>query len=648
MRSDVLTKGKNTPRFSRAARIVSHRAVKSAMSPNEQAGWSILPRSDAIVTCVEDPQFMDALCHFDASPSAARMGFLKVLLRKCNIRELSHLDTLIVPELKVDFLQRLPIEVALHILRYLDEPYTLTRAAMVSHGWSRICKDESVWAHMCVVYHFNTQAKLQWMLTNLLPSADETVHDAKAAPLLRRRRSQFFHGQDAMDVDESERMWLCARTVHETISLHDYFRTAFITESNWYRGGRLLTQYESLDPTDLDADPNMHLALTSCAMDANWVVVGSTNKVVYVFSARTGQLVRTLAGHESGVWCLMLIQGEQLPPPDAMGSGIASKDGLMRVYQDTRPCARLALQGAAHGGLLLMDAAHATHASGMDAPLAHTRGWGRSETLLISAGTDRGLRVWNVHTGECVQILRGHTSTIRCIQVLPRRPLAVSGSRDGTLRVWDLERGTLLRALVGHRNSVRCMDTHGNRVASGSYDFTCRVWDVDTGQCLHVLKGHQMQIYAVAFDGKHVVTGSSDSTVRVWNAETGANMAIFQGYTHVVAQLQLHKGFLASGSGDGRVIVFSLETFECLYRLCAHDSSVSTLQMNDDFLVTGGADGLVKLWDARSGRFLRQLCEPCDAVWSVRFMEDKCVILCKRNGKCSVEITSFLPLQHAT
>ena len=33
------------------------------------------------------------------------------------------------------------------------------------------------------------------------------------------------------------------------------------------------------------------------------------------------------------------------------------------------------------------------------------------------------------------------------------------------------------------------------------------------------------------------------------------------------------------------------------------------------------------------GQFIRELAEPCEAVWRVTFRDDKCVILCKRNGK---------------
>lgn len=120
-----------------------------------------------------------------------------------------------------------------------------------------------------------------------------------------------------------------------------------------------------------------------------------------------------------------------------------------------------------------------------------SQGWGQPNSLVVSGGCDKVLRVWDIMSGydrvipylflfltsfsQCIYVLAGHTSTIRCMRVLHNRPIAVTGSRDSTLRVWDVQRGRGLRVLAGHEDSVRCLDVCGNRVVSASYDTTCRV-----------------------------------------------------------------------------------------------------------------------------------------------------------------------------
>ena len=576
---------------------------------------------------------VELLQSFAVATPSDRRDFLEALVRECHVRELSDLEAMLLPRLKVDFLQRLPMDVALHILTFLDDPRALARTAAVSRTWHRLSMNEYLWSLMCVRQKYHTPHRLRWLTHSLLgdvPSTSRaTAMDVDEGPARRRRRHSLFlqrvTGSPAGGA---------------TVSLRDYFRLAYAVDRNWRRGGRLLRSYETIEMADADPDPNRRLALTCCAMDHEWTAVGMTSSAIFVFSTRTGKLVRVLRGHESGVWCLMLATGPSsgydgpYEPPAAAG--------LVCAQADKRPGACLALQPAA--GLAVCDAVHIAQeqCEQTDVACASTRGWDESGTRLMSAGSDRSLRVWNIRTGECERVMHGHTSTIRCVHVVPHVPVAITGSRDGTLRVWDLAAGRVQHVLAGHQHSVRCLAVHDKYVASGSYDFTCRVWDWTTGQCVHVLQGHQLQIYAIAFDGVHIATGSSDSTVRVWDSESGAPLAVFHGYTHIVAQLQLLDGILASGSSDGRVVVYSLRTMECLYRIVAHESGVTSLQMDAQHLVTAGSDGLVKLWDAQTGCYIRQMCAPCETVWNVRFLDDVCVILGKRHGKCIVDMVSCL------
>src|SRR5947208_14268996 len=81
---------------------------------------------------------------------------------------------------------------------------------------------------------------------------------------------------------------------------------------------------------------------------------------------------------------------------------------------------------------------------------------------------------------QCTQILRGHTSTVRCLKMSDPKT-AISGSRDTTLRIWDIEKGVCLNILVGHQASDRCLEIHGDLVVTGSYDTTAKIWSKSQG-----------------------------------------------------------------------------------------------------------------------------------------------------------------------
>ncbi|KAH0608465.1 uncharacterized protein H6S33_001599 [Morchella sextelata] len=265
--------------------------------------------------------------------------------------------------------------------------------------------------------------------------------------------------------------------------------------------------------------------------------------------------------------------------------------------------------------------------------------WGNT---LVSGGCDRDVRVWDMEKGECKAILRGHTSTVRCLKMSDHKT-AISGSRDTTLRIWDIEKGVCLNVLVGHQASVRCLEIHGDLVVSGSYDTTAKVWSISQGTCLRTLTGHLSQIYAIAFDGNRIATGSLDTSVRIWDPATGNCLAVLQGHTSLVGQLQMRGNTLVTGGSDGSVRVWSLDKYACVHRLAAHDNSVTSLQFDETRIVSGGSDGRVKIWDLRSGQLVRELSNPADAVWRVAFEEEKAVILALRSNRTIMEVFSFSP-----
>ncbi|RMX90377.1 hypothetical protein D0869_00200 [Hortaea werneckii] len=262
--------------------------------------------------------------------------------------------------------------------------------------------------------------------------------------------------------------------------------------------------------------------------------------------------------------------------------------------------------------------------------------------VLVSGGCDRDVRVWDLTTGMAQHMLRGHTSTVRCLKMSGPN-LAISGSRDTTLRVWDIRKGVCKHVLVGHQASVRCLEICGDLVVSGSYDTTARIWSISEGRCLRTLQGHFSQIYAVAFDGRRVATGSLDTSVRVWDPKDGRCLAQLQGHTSLVGQLQLRGDTLVTGGSDGSVRVWSLQTFSAIHRLAAHDNSVTSLQFDDGRIVSGGSDGRVKVWDLQRGCLVRELGSPAEAVWRVVFEEEKAVVLASRGGKTVMEVWSFAP-----
>lgn len=189
--------------------------------------------------------------------------------------------------------------------------------------------------------------------------------------------------------------------------------------------------------------------VTSLGFDNEWIVVGMANSQVHVFDAERGDYLRSLYGHELGVWCLVLVSkggGPRLDQQEqgsggeglfdegysvggtsasaggrgsrgrrnfTMGSGTPgpASNGTSRSRASTSPTApkrrRSSLDGATGPSAAVRDGVKArfggmglgaggeTGDSPRQAEVCGTaRGWGQKGAVVVSGGCDRDIRVW--------------------------------------------------------------------------------------------------------------------------------------------------------------------------------------------------------------------------------------------------------------
>jgi WD40 repeat protein len=255
---------------------------------------------------------------------------------------------------------------------------------------------------------------------------------------------------------------------------------------------------------------------------------------------------RFVAALEYGARALFTRDGEYLAslqghPP--LTSSVFSPGGEQVV--DTR--------GPGHTPRLLDartgEPARMTYTLAFDAQAGHlgdvnTAAFSPDGALVVTAGQDGTVRLWDPHWGHLLRVLEGHASRVgfAAFSPDPARPRVVTGSADNTARVWDVLNDRSLATLRGHAGAVAAaaFSPDGARLLTAGADSTARLWDARTGAPLATLRGHAGGIVAAGFspDGAHVLTAGADGTARLWSARTG-------GLEEVVA------GQFAAFSADG-------------------------------------------------------------------------------------------------
>ena len=60
------------------------------------------------------------------------------------------------------------------------------------------------------------------------------------------------------------------------------------------------------------------------------------------------------------------------------------------------------------------------------------------ESHIITGSADNTVRMWDIRSGECSQILKGHTGSVYCVHLHSKSGYLLTGSDDHTVRIWDI------------------------------------------------------------------------------------------------------------------------------------------------------------------------------------------------------------------
>ena len=139
-----------------------------------------------------------------------------------------------------------------------------------------------------------------------------------------------------------------------------------------------------------------------------------------------------------------------------------------------------------------------------------------TSTRLATLARNDTVGLWDVETGRRHRVLR-RVGEANDVSFSPDGRWLLTASSDRTVRIWDAHNGVELRRLRGHTSIVSkaCFSPCGTYIASASWDETVRVWRTRDGSCMATFSEHENLVTHVAFspDGKALVSGARNGTV---------------------------------------------------------------------------------------------------------------------------------------
>jgi WD40 repeat protein len=354
----------------------------------------------------------------------------------------------------------------------------------------------------------------------------------------------------------------------------------------------------------IGSDPSRGVRAVAFAPDGTTIVSGGLemDRTLKLWNVGTGELVRTLAGHEAAGAIYAEVHAVAFAPGGKLVAS-AGRDGLVLVWDvDT---GKLRLRLAAHHGAAIA--------------LAFAPGGG----MLASGGADKLIRLWDLASGRLIRALEGEREAVCALAFSPDGKTLASANTDWAYhrgrdtsrfpgrdpgsrnewRLWDPTTGTLKRTVTeAARVSSLAFAPDGRSLACGAGP-DVRLHDLRSETPGRTVTSHDGAVTSVAFapDGMAVVSGSHDRTVRRVTIPAAEEVWRSPGYWEQVNSVAISPDgrFIATGSSDIRFAERKL---------------------------TPGARGLgpraVRLWDAGTGRLVRRLGDPARQVMAVAFSPD--------------------------
>ncbi len=235
---------------------------------------------------------------------------------------------------------------------------------------------------------------------------------------------------------------------------------------------------------------------------------------------------------------------------------------------------------------------------------------------LVSASTDRTVRLWDAATGTAETTLGVHGAPVRFVAFRPDGKRFASAADDGGVVLWDVTAAPAVVAShrLGGPVYFLAFSPDGRCLAASTDGGKVYLWDGAAGQELFALRDARY-CRALAFrpDGKRLAVGAADGSVFLWDTEDGTVAGLGRGHRI----LPMTGGFSPDGKRlvtagqdpDTALCVWDVAVGRPLASLSGHSHQITAVSYNSDGsrFVSAATDTTPRLWDAATGRLVAAL-----------------------------------------
>ncbi|KAH8827937.1 guanine nucleotide binding protein beta subunit [Flagelloscypha sp. PMI_526] len=144
---------------------------------------------------------------------------------------------------------------------------------------------------------------------------------------------------------------------------------------------------------------------------------------------------------------------------------------------------------------------------------------------IVSGSRDKTIKLWNT-LGECKYDIKddGHSEWVSCVRFSPNisNPVIVSAGWDKVVKVWELSKFKLRTNHYGHTGYINTISVSpdGSLAASGGKDGITMLWDLNEGKHLYSLEAGDIVNALVFSPNRYWLCAATSSCVKIFDLES--------------------------------------------------------------------------------------------------------------------------------
>ena len=235
--------------------------------------------------------------------------------------------------------------------------------------------------------------------------------------------------------------------------------------------------------------------------DETMMATYSDDASIYIYNAKNGDLLNTLAGHTEKITNLIKVKDGSLVS--------ASFDKKIKIWNPFKATCEKTLTGHQNSIYSLMEFPN---------------------EILVSGSWDKTINFWDLKEKESSS---GHTSAIfktikaenqgRIMSMILTTNDELAVTSEYNINIYNLDNEKVIKTLTGHEGLVRDLliyDTEKMILVSSSDDKTVRMWNWETGSSIKVLVNKSICNKLIKFNNEIFITANDDGNLRFWNNES--------------------------------------------------------------------------------------------------------------------------------